>query len=76
MGLPPLRRGTAQSCQCLQTAQTDTLRRQHKKNHGDSSPQPSLKISIDNVHHYAFYSWSHVAHLGRGELVRIKSIII
>lgn len=55
---------------------TDTLRRQHKKNHGDSSPQPSLKISIDNVHHYAFYSWSHVAHLGRGELVRIKSIII
>ena len=55
---------------------TDTLRRKHKKNHGDSSPQPSLKISIDNVRHYAFYSWSHVAHLGRGELVRINSIII
>lgn len=58
------------------TDSTDTLRWQHKKKQRDSLPQPLLKISIDNIRHYAFYSWSHVARLGRGELVRIKSIII
>lgn len=47
-----------------------------KKEEKDSSESSLSKISIDNIYHHTFYSLSHVACSGRGELGRIKSIII